>query len=64
MNFDKLLRKFRRKVQANGTLEEVRNRQHYIKPTTQRRNALNAAKRREWRRRMEDELITRKNRLY
>ena len=64
MNFDKRLRIFRRKVQRDGKLEECRNRMHYTKPTTRRRNALNAAKRREWKRRMEEELITRKNRLY
>jgi len=64
MNFDKKLRVFRRKVQRDGKLEECRNRMHYTKPTTRRRNALNAAKRREWKRRMEEELITRKNRLY
>lgn len=64
MNFDKQLRNFRRKVSNDGVLEEVRERQYYIKPTTRRRNALNAAKRREWRRRMDEELITRKNRLY
>lgn len=64
MNFEKKLRKFRRRVSNSGVLEEYRNRQHYVKPTTRRRNALNAAKRREWRRRMEEELITRKNRLY
>ena len=64
MKFDKQFRIFRRKVQSSGKLEECRNRMHYTKPTTRRRNALNAAKRREWKRRMEEELITRKNRLY
>ena len=64
MKFDKQFRIFRRKVQSSGKLEECRNRMHYTKPTTRRRNALNAAKRREWKRRMDAELITRKNRLY
>ena len=64
MKFDKQFRVFRRKVQSSGKLEECRNRMHYTKPTTRRRNALNAAKRREWKRRMDEELITRKNRLY
>mgnify|MGYP001170249283 FL=1 len=64
MNFDKRLRIFRRKVQASGKLEECRNRMHYTKPTTRRRNALNAAKRREWKRLMEDEHIVRRKRLY
>ena len=63
-SFDRKFRQFKRKVQNDGKLEECRNRMHYTKPTTQRRNALNAAKRREYRRRMADELTTRKNRLY
>lgn len=63
-SFDRKFRQFKRKVQNDGKLEECRNRMHYTKPTTRRRNALNAAKRREWKRRMEEELITRKNRLY
>ena len=64
MNFERKMRVFRRKVQRSGVLEEVKNRQHYIKPTTRKRNALNAAKRREWRRMMEDTLPTRNNRLF
>ena len=64
MSFERKMRKFRRKVSRSGVLEEVKNRMHYIKPTTRRTNALNAAKRREWRRRMNEELPSRKNRLY
>ena len=64
MSFERKMRKFRRKVSRSGVLEEVKNRMHYIKPTTRRRNALNAAKRREWRRMMEDTLHTRNNRLF
>ena len=58
------MRQFKRKVQRDGKLEEYRNRMHYKKPTTRRRDALNAAKRREWRRLMEEQLPSRKNRLY
>ncbi|MDP6249835.1 MAG: 30S ribosomal protein S21 [Candidatus Pacebacteria bacterium] len=63
-NFDRKLRTFKRKVQRSGVLEEHRNRMHYTKPTTRRRNALNAAKRREYNRRINDELPSRTNRLY
>jgi ribosomal protein S21 len=63
-NFDRKLRKFKRKIQRDGKLEECRNRMHYTKPTTRRRNALNAAKRREYRRRMSEQLPSRTNRLY
>ena len=63
-NFDRKLRKFKRKTQNDGKLEEYRNRMHYKKPTTRRRDALNAAKRREYRRRMAEQLPSRTNRLY
>ena len=63
-NFDRKLRQFKRKIERDGKLVECRNRMHYKKPTTRRRDALNAAKRREWRRRMAEELPSRKNRLY
>ena len=63
-NFDRKLRTFKRKIQKDGKLEECRNRMHYNKPTTRRRNALNAAKRREYRRRMSEQLPSRTNRLY
>jgi ribosomal protein S21 len=64
MNFDKKLRQFRRKVSKSGVLQECKDRMYYTKPTTRRRNALNAAKRREYQRRMEQQLMSRKNRLY
>lgn len=64
MNFDKKLRQFRRKVAKSGVLQECKDRMYYTKPTTRRRNALNAAKRREYQRRMEQQLMSRKNRLY
>ena len=63
-NFDRKLRTFKRKIQRDGKLEECRNRMYYTKPTTRRRNALNAAKRREYRRRMSEQLPSRTNRLY
>ena len=64
MSFESKMRKFRRRVQRSGVLQEAKDRMHYTKPTTRRRNALNAAKRREYQRRMNDTLISRKNRLY
>ena len=63
-NFDRKLRKFKRKVQNNGVLEEYRNRMHHKPTAEKRRDAMNAAKRREYRRRMEDSLPDRNNRLY
>ena len=63
-NFDQKLRKFKRKVQGTGVLEEYRKRMHHKTKAEKRRDAMNAAKRREFRRRMEDTLPDRNNRLY
>ena len=63
-NFDRKLRKFKRKIQRSGILEEYRNRMHHKTKAEKRRDAMNAAKRREYRRRMEDSLPDRNNRLY
>ena len=63
-NFDRLMRQFKRKMIRSGKLEDYRNKQHYKKPSTKRQEKMNAAKRREYRRRMEDTLPDRNNRLY
>ena len=63
-NFDRLMRQFKRKMQRSGKLEDWRNKQHYKKPSEKRQEKMNAAKRREYRRRMEDTLPDRNNRLY
>lgn len=46
-NFDKALRKFKKKVSNSGILEEVKDRQHYEKPSTIRKRKLAAAKARQ-----------------
>jgi len=38
------LRKFKKKVQEDGLLQELRNRQHYEKPSVQRKKAKAAAR--------------------
>ena len=43
-NIDKALRKFKKKVQESGLLPELRDRQHYVKPTTRRKLKANAAR--------------------
>ena len=63
-NFDRKLRIFKRKVQNSGALEEYRNRMHHKTKAEKRRDAMNAARRREYRRRMEDPVTGRNNRLY
>jgi small subunit ribosomal protein S21 len=36
-NVEKALRKFKKKITEQGLLQEVRDRQEYVKPTTQRK---------------------------
>ena len=43
---DKALRKFKKKVTESGLLQTLRDREFYEKPTTARKKAKNAAKRR------------------
>ena len=43
-NVEKALRKFKKKVQESGLLEELRERQTYEKPTTTRKRKKGAAK--------------------
>jgi len=43
-NVDAALRKFKKKVQEEGILQEVRNRQEYVKPSEKRRKAKAAGK--------------------
>lgn len=47
-NVDRALRKLKKKMQASGLLNELRDRETYIKPTTQRKIKRNAARNR-WR---------------
>jgi small subunit ribosomal protein S21 len=43
-NVEKALRKFKKKVQESGLLDELRARQTYEKPTTERKRKKGAAK--------------------
>jgi len=50
------LRKFKQRVEDSGILEEVRERQTYEKPTTERKRKAAAAKAR-WRKKQRDQLL-------
>jgi small subunit ribosomal protein S21 len=54
--FEKALRKFKKKVQESGILDDLREREHYTKPTTKRRMAKNKAVRRHQRQVEQEEL--------
>ena len=45
----KALRKFKKKVATSGDLDALRDKEHYIKPTTRRKLKASAAKKR-WKR--------------
>ena len=55
-NVDKALRKFKKKVNNSGILMEVRERQHYMKPSTKRKLAKGAAKSR-WRKKVNQDKL-------
>lgn len=57
-NIEKALRKFKKKVQASGVLNELREREHYEKPTTARKRARAAAKNR-WKKYIDSQRLPR-----
>ena len=58
-NVEKALRKFKKKVAESGILQELRDRQTYEKPTTARKKAKSAAKRR-WKKKLASEQLPKK----
>jgi len=44
--FEKALRQFKRKVENSGILRELKEREYYVKPTTKRKLAKAAARKR------------------
>jgi len=56
---DKALRKFKKKIQESGLLEEVKERQFYEKPTTERKRKRGAAQAR-WRKKLREQELPRK----
>jgi small subunit ribosomal protein S21 len=58
-NVDKALRKFKKKIQTSGILDDVRKREHYVKPTTARKLKASAAKNR-WRKKLAEQALPKK----
>lgn len=58
-NVEKALRKLKKKVNNSGILYEVRQREYYVKPTTERKLAKGAAKSR-WRKKLAQEKLPKK----
>jgi small subunit ribosomal protein S21 len=58
-NINQALRRFKRKVEDAGTLEKLREKEFYEKPTTARKRAKGAAKAR-WRKKLEKDQLPKK----
>ena len=58
-NVEKALRKFKKKIQEQGLLEELRGRETYEKPTTKRKRKKGAAAAR-WRKKLRDQQLPKK----
>lgn len=58
-NVDRALRKFKKKIAASGLLNDLRDREHYVKPTTARKLKASAAKNR-WRKKMREQELPKK----
>lgn len=58
-NFDKALRKFKKKITDSGLLQEVRDRQEFVKPTVRRKLAKSQAKRR-WNKLLREQSLPKK----
>jgi len=57
--FEKALRKFKKKISDMDVLQEVRDRQEFVKPTVQRKLAKSQAKRR-WQKYLRDQSLPKK----
>jgi small subunit ribosomal protein S21 len=58
-NVEKALRKFKKKIQTSGLFDDLREREHYIKPTTARKLKKGAARSR-WRKKLRDQQLPKK----
>jgi small subunit ribosomal protein S21 len=58
-NFEKALRKFKKKISDMDLLQEVRDRQEFVKPTVRRKLAKDKAKRR-WQKYLRDQSLPKK----
>ena len=58
-NVEKALRKFKKKVQDSGLLQELRDRETYEKPTTRKKRKKSAARNR-WRKQLAAQTLPKK----
>jgi small subunit ribosomal protein S21 len=55
-NINQALRRFKKKVEASGTLEDIRKKEFYEKPTTERKRKKGAAKAR-WKKKLREQQL-------
>lgn len=55
-NFEKAMSKFKKKVNDSGVLQELRDRETYVKPTTERKKRASAARNR-WLKYLEEQKL-------
>ena len=55
-NVERALRKFKKKINENGLLQSLRDREHFEKPTTERKRKKAAATNR-WRKKIESQKL-------
>lgn len=58
-NVEKALRKFKKKIQDSGKLQELREREFFEKPTTERKRKKSQAKRR-WQKKLNEQALPKK----
>lgn len=58
-NVDRALRKLKKKVQASGILDDLREKEYYTKPTTARKLKASAARNR-WRKKLAEQTLPKK----
>ena len=58
-NVEKALRKFKKKIQTSGILNDLRLKEFYVKPTTERKLKRSAAKNR-WRKQLAEQALPKK----
>ena len=58
-NINQALRRFKRKIEDAGTLDTLRSKEFYEKPTTERKRKKGAAKAR-WRKKLRDQQLPKK----
>ena len=55
-NINQALRRFKKKIEESGVLEDIRKKEFYEKPTTERKRKKGAAKAR-WRKKLRDQQL-------